>query len=128
MSRQVLVVDDDASVAAVLAGLLKLRGYAVAKAGTAQEARQQASTGRYDVALVDVGLADCCGMALAEELEGEHGLRDRVILMTGGHAPRAYRCVLKPFDYKQLLSLIGEVVGQCEAARPPLAESAEPAA
>lgn len=113
---RVLIVDDETAVTAILTTMLTRRGFVVASAPTAEQGRTRAREGEYDVALVDVGLRDGCGLALADELEAEYGLAGRVILMTGGLAPREARCALKPFNYPALLQLINEVAAQGEAA------------
>lgn len=120
---RVLIVDDETAVAAILTTMLTRRGIVVVSAPTAEEGRTRARSETYDVALVDIGLRDGCGLALADELEAEYGLAGRVILMTGGLAPREERCALKPFNYPALLQLIKELAAQGAAARGAEAES-----
>lgn len=123
---RVLIVDDEQAVTAVLTTMLKRRGLVPESVPSAADARSRASTQRYDVALVDVGLRDADGIELADELESAHGLAGRVILMTGGLAPRLERVALKPFDYTALLRLIGEVAatGRAQGAAAPRAAGA----
>lgn len=69
MVRSVLVVDDDAAVRGLIVRILRSRGHrVVGEAGTVAGALAAARALRPDVALVDVGLPDGNGFALAERL------------------------------------------------------------
>jgi CheY-like chemotaxis protein len=69
VSRSVLVVDDDASFRRIIGRVLSAWGHVVvAEAGGVEEARACAVEWRPDVALVDIGLPDGNGFALAREL------------------------------------------------------------
>ncbi len=66
MSRSVLVVDDDVTFREIVARMLTLAGYRViGEAGTVAEALARAGELRPDAALVDIGLPDGDGFALA---------------------------------------------------------------
>ena len=69
MRRHVLIVDDNTAFRAAARRLLERGGFVVvAEAGNGNEAVQQATTHRLDVALVDVQLPDFDGFEVAERL------------------------------------------------------------
>ncbi|MEA2467111.1 MAG: two-component system, NarL family, response regulator DevR [Thermoleophilaceae bacterium] len=69
MATSVLVVDDDPTFRSLAGRLLSAEGLTVVgEAGTVAEATAAARTLRPDAALVDVGLPDGDGIALAGEL------------------------------------------------------------
>ena len=69
MSRTVLVVDDDAEFRHLVARVLTGWGHTViGQAGTVAQALAGAEELRPDVMLVDIGLPDGTGFALAERL------------------------------------------------------------
>ncbi|MFC0253295.1 hybrid sensor histidine kinase/response regulator [Massilia consociata] len=78
----VLLVDDNGDAAAATAELLRHMGHTVRVAGTATEAIAQAGVRAPDVAILDIGLPDMDGYALAARLrEGQPGLR--LVALTG---------------------------------------------
>ena len=66
----VLIVDDERTFAELLAERLRLRGYAVRVAGTAEAALEQMEDATSDVALLDVGLPGMDGLSLLERIRG----------------------------------------------------------
>lgn len=66
----VLIVDDERTFAELLAERLRLRGYAVRVAGTAEAALEQMEEAPSDVALLDVGLPGMDGLSLLERIRG----------------------------------------------------------
>ncbi|MBQ4125037.1 MAG: response regulator, partial [Desulfovibrio sp.] len=66
----VLIVDDERTFAELLAERLRLRGYAVRVAGTAEAALEQMEDAPSDVALLDVGLPGMDGLSLLERIRG----------------------------------------------------------
>jgi CheY-like chemotaxis protein len=81
----VLIVDDDASFRRLAADLLRGRGYAVAgEAPDGAGALHAAARLRPDAALVDVGLPDMDGVAVARRLAA---VATRVLLTSSGGCP-----------------------------------------
>jgi len=69
MPVSVLIVDDDEGFRRLAVRLLIAAGFTVAgEAGTAAEAGEAAKALRFDAALVDIGLPDGDGSAVATEL------------------------------------------------------------
>jgi ligand-binding sensor domain-containing protein/CheY-like chemotaxis protein/nitrogen-specific signal transduction histidine kinase len=67
----VLLVEDDATVAEVISGLLRTRGHHVRHAAHGLAALTQVATSRYDVALLDLDLPGLDGLALARQLRAQ---------------------------------------------------------
>lgn len=63
-----LLVEDDPTVAEVIAGLLRAQGHHVTHAGHGLAAMAEAATGTFDAALLDLDLPGMDGLALAEQL------------------------------------------------------------
>ena len=83
MAQRVLIVEDDADTAEGLRELVQLWGHepVVADSGTA--ARAAAARERFDVVLLDLGLPDVDGVAIAGELRAALGAAARVVALTG---------------------------------------------
>ncbi|KAF1016090.1 MAG: Aerobic respiration control sensor protein ArcB [Stenotrophomonas maltophilia] len=70
--QQVLLVEDDATVADVVSALLTARGHQVVHAGHALAALREISSGPFDVGLLDLDLPGLSGFELAQHLRN-HG-------------------------------------------------------
>jgi signal transduction histidine kinase len=68
LPQRVLLVEDDATVADVVAGLLRAQGHRVVHAPHSLAALTEASRGRFDAALLDLDLPGMDGLALARAL------------------------------------------------------------
>ena len=66
--RHILLVEDDATVAEVVAGLLRARGHRVTHAAHGLAALTEVVTTEFDVAFLDLDLPGLDGMALARQL------------------------------------------------------------
>lgn len=74
--RRVLLVEDDPTVAAVIAGLLRADGHAVSHVANGLAALSETATQPFDVALIDLDLPGIDGLALARLLRArETGAR-----------------------------------------------------
>jgi len=109
--ERVLIVDDDPSVALLLAHVLGAEGYRCVRAGSIAEARGALAGAAFDVILCDVGLPDGSGLDLVEEAIGgdEHiaavvvsGL-DEVALGERALRIGAYGYIVKPFTANDVL-------------------------
>lgn len=65
----VLLVEDDATMRAVMAVALRQRGYQVGEAATAAEARRALGQQHFDAVLLDLGLPDADGVDVAAEIK-----------------------------------------------------------
>ena len=68
VARRILLVEDDATVAAVTAGLLRAQGHAVEHVANGLAALAAVQAARYDIALIDLDLPGVDGLALARML------------------------------------------------------------
>ena len=66
--KQILLVDDDASLSAIIAQMLGGCGYAVTAAGSAAEAYALLSERRFHLILLDINLPDATGFEVCQEL------------------------------------------------------------
>ncbi len=80
---KVLVVDDYPGAADVTCVLLRLLGHEPAAATTAAQALELAAGFDPDVIILDLGLPDQSGHAVARELRGRGGKRLFIAAMTG---------------------------------------------
>jgi two-component system phosphate regulon response regulator OmpR len=130
---RLLIVDDDASVRAMLREYLGDHGYTVAEAGSGAEMREQIERELPDVVLLDLRLPGEDGLSLARWLR-EHvdvgivmvtasgDVIDRVVGLEIG----ADDYVAKPFDPRELLARVKSVLRRLQA-RPPAAAAEAPA-
>ena len=72
---RVLLVEDHADTARVLAKLLTDSGYEVTTANSAASALQASASKPFDVVVSDLGLPDATGYELMEQIRNRHGLR-----------------------------------------------------
>lgn len=93
--RRLLVVEDHAVVRAALTAMLEQMGFWVATAENAAEAVKWWQRERFDGALIDLGLPDQDGYALARGLREGEATRERAwfIALTAAHGEEARRAV-----------------------------------
>jgi PAS domain S-box-containing protein len=82
--RRVLIVDDNADAADMLALLLQLDGYQVQAVYSSRDALARAQSFRPDVMLLDIGLPEINGYEVAQQLRAIPQLRNlRLVAVTG---------------------------------------------
>jgi CheY-like chemotaxis protein len=82
-ARNILLVEDDAIVAAVISGLLQTQGHCVTHVAHALAALVEVESAHYDVALIDLDLPGVDGLTLARMLrtrEAQQG-NERLVLI-----------------------------------------------
>ena len=133
---QVLVVDDEADIRALIQEILSEEGYGVTVAADADEARSARSDDNFDLILLDIWMPDTDGITLLREWSDNGDLKCPVVIMSGHgtvdtavEATRlgAHDFVEKPLSLAKLLRTVEgalETAGrQASAARgtlPPL--------
>ncbi|MFE0130531.1 response regulator transcription factor [Streptomyces sp. NPDC059037] len=128
----VLVVEDEPSIADVLAIALRYHRFDVMVAGTVRDALALAGRTRPDVALLDVMLPDGDGRALGRELRARRP-ELALVFLTARDAPSEVVGALgfgddyitKPFNIDEVVARIGAVLRRTRAGdvlpqRPPL--------
>src|SRR5512137_2026800 len=110
MSARILIVDDEALIRKSLSQVLATKGYEVASAASASEARRLYSAGEFALVLLDLRLPDASGIDLLRELKAAQP--DLLVIMmtaygsveTAVEAMRlgAYDYVNKPFKSREI--------------------------
>ena len=126
----VLVADDDRSIRTVLTQALGRSGYQVRSTGNAATLWRWVEDGEGDLVITDVVMPDENGLDLIPRIKRVRpDLRVVVMsaqstLMTAVKAAQrgAFEYLPKPFDLKELLSVVGRALAQ---PAPPLAETPE---
>src|SRR5882672_8842078 len=124
----VLVVDDDAAVGTVVAGLLQQGGIESSWVRSAAVALEQLSCGAVDAVVADLRMPDMDGMQLLQEVAARHPDVPVIMITAHGTVPLAVEAmragaadfVLKPFDRQELLYTVRKVL----TAAPPAEKSA----
>ena len=94
--HRILIVDDNADVRTTLREMLSLDGHEVHEAGDGATGIAIARAHAPDVALIDIALPDVDGYEVARRLRsGEHGMRMRLIAVTGFGQPEDERRALE---------------------------------
>lgn len=118
----VLIVEDDPRLRQTIRWTLEDEGFLVAEAGTVQQALDAVDRRRPAVLLLDYGLPDRDGGALADELRArlKQHTPPIVLLTADGRAPekaarvgaRAY--LAKPFDIDDLAAAVRRILGNAD--------------
>ena len=113
---RVLLVEDSEAVRHAFGLLLRDGGYDVMEAGTGREALDSAKASVPDIVLLDLGLPDMKGIAVARELKSDPRTQDISIIALTGRALDADRtaceeagCAVyltKPVDSSYLLQTL----------------------
>lgn len=115
-TRHVLLVEDDATVAEVISGLLQAQGHTVVHAGNGLSAIAELEAQVFDLALVDLDLPGLDGLALAQLIRSR-GYRLPMIAITAradAEAEPAARAagmdafLRKPITGRQLLDAVAQ--------------------
>jgi len=117
-ARKVLIVDDNADAAEMMAMLLSSCGHEVRTAVDAESALRVANEFVPDVMLLDIGLPGIDGHTVARILRRDPRFRDRILIALTGYGSTLDRersldagfdhHLLKPAEVDQLLDLIGQ--------------------
>ena len=80
---QVLVVDDEADIRALIQEILSEEGYGVTVAANADEARSARHDNKFDLILLDIWMPDTDGITLLREWSAAGDLKCPVVIMSG---------------------------------------------
>jgi DNA-binding response OmpR family regulator len=114
----ILLVEDDAGIARFIHRALKAEGYQVTWHTLAAEARPMLASGRFDAAILDLGLPDGDGRDLASEARAR-GIDLPICMLTAraeledklaGFASGADDYLTKPFAMAELIARLGVMV------------------
>jgi DNA-binding response OmpR family regulator len=129
--RNILAVDDDPAMRAMIADYLSEHGFSVRTAAGGSEMTRELSRTTVDLLLLDVRLTDADGLDLVRELRMKSALP--IIVMSGRRRDEVDRVlglelgaddyVTKPFAMRELLARIRAVLRRVDAAPPTQARS-----
>jgi len=121
---RVLVVDDDAKIAAICAEVLSNMGFEVSTAGTIADARRSLREHRPELMLLDVTLPDGDGFAFLEELKAERASSHLSVIFVSARAETSSKVkalklggddyLVKPFDALELGARVESVLRRRE--------------
>ena len=117
MPRRILVVEDEPSIAHLLALALGEEGYEVAVAADGRAALGRLAEARPDLVLSDAMMPHLDGAGLAAAMHADPALRDiPLVLMSAVHTPpdgaAPHAAFLpKPFDLDDLLATVARLLG-----------------
>jgi CheY-like chemotaxis protein len=124
--KRVLIVDDNADAAEMLAMVMKKFGCETHIAHDGPSALALLATFQPELALLDIGLPGMDGYELAQKLRGHPNLANiRLVAVTGyaqkGHIDRAFAAgfdehLVKPVDIKVLEALLSRLPARARAA------------
>lgn len=116
----VLLVDDDEAGRETLGKILRLKGFAVACAGSGREAIALLRERFYHLVVLDIRLPDASGLDLLADIRGLH--EDVMVILATAYASidssigamnrGAFSYIIKPFNVDELLAVIGKALEQ----------------
>ena len=117
-SSQVLVVDDEADIRALIQDILSDEGYGVTAAADANEARDARGDKKFDLILLDIWMPDTDGITLLREWSDDGDLTCPVVIMSGhGTVDTAVEATrLGAFDFVEKPLSLAKLLRTVEAA------------
>lgn len=108
---EVLIIEDERSVADALKMILEDNGYRVCTAVTGQDGIQEALRGKFCLTITDVGLSDMSGFDVIKAICGHKSQMHFIIITSQNLMVEARSCgaagfLLKPFLPSEILELI----------------------
>lgn len=124
--RAILIVEDHPATTAVMARLVRARGFEVVTASSADEARRAVHVHNIGFVITDLGLADGDGWELMTELHEQMGINGAAVSGFGMTADldRSREAgfimhLVKPISVHQLESLLVMARSELEGSSPP---------
>ncbi len=125
---RILVVEDDESVASLLALMLKRAGYQTDIASTGEQALQMASSGRYAALTLDLMLPDMDGLSVLQQLRNSEITEHLPVVVVSAKVEEgrlaingdfpAVDWLAKPIDEARLLSSVQKALPGSNGYRP----------
>ena len=118
MSKKILIVDDEEHIREILSEFLTDQGFSVMEATDGEMAMELFSENQYDLVITDIRMPKMNGLELLSAVKAKDK-KNPVVLMTGydlssneiSNCPfQADGYVLKPFNLKQLLAYVHDLV------------------
>ena len=133
MKNNILLVEDDASLAASLEQVLSLAGYNVTVAADGEAGLEHARAGCFAATVTDFKLPRLSGLELVKQIYAVNRLMPIILMTAHGSAELAieatkwgaYDYLMKPFEMGDLLAMIADGIGQSLSVADPVAISDE---
>jgi len=111
---KLLIVDDEVDFLNSIAQRLEMRGFDVTKAPSGAVALEQAATGAFDLALLDLKMPGMDGTEVLKTLKQEHNYIEVIMLTGHGSIDSAVECtklgafsyLSKPYELEKLLEVL----------------------
>ncbi|MGO1073762.1 ATP-binding protein [Lysobacter sp. CA199] len=110
--RAVLLVEDDPTVAEVIAGLLRVQGHRVTHVGNGLAALAEVATARFDIALLDLDLPGINGLDLALQLRLQGFTQPLVAVTARADADAEPQASAAGFDFFLRKPVTGAMLGE----------------
>jgi DNA-binding NtrC family response regulator len=128
MKNEILLVEDDSSLAQSLERVLALSGYGVTLAPCGEVGRQRVSENRFSAVVADFKLPGLSGLDLVKQIHATNARVPTILMTAHGTADLAieamkwgaYDYLLKPFEMPDLLAMIAEAVAHTALSADPL--------
>ncbi len=123
MKSKILIIEDNSELRWNLVRVLEYNGFEVCGVGSAEEFYSIIKVGKYDIAIVDIGLPDNDDFELVEYLNRETSCkiiilsaRESVEDRVGGYGAGADIYFVKPVESAELIAAIKSLYGKIQAA------------
>jgi DNA-binding response OmpR family regulator len=117
MAERILLIDDDAALAGLLAEYLKPLGYELVAAGSVADGRRRLAAGSFDAVLLDVMLPDGDGLEVCREIRTRSNVPILMLTARGHDEDRIVGLELgaddylpKPFNPRELLARLRAIL------------------
>ena len=121
---RILVVEDDPSIRMGLEDTLKAKGYEVEVVGRGSEGAERATSGRYDLVVLDVMLPDIDGFEVCRRIRASKAARRLPVIILSARGAELDRVrglelgaddyVTKPFSLMELLARVASVLRRAQ--------------
>lgn len=121
MTYRILLVEDDTALTSRIAEFCKRHGHCVLCAGNGQEALDLLAQDSFDLVLMDVKMPVIDGIEATKRIRANPAIAHLpIVFITAMAFPqqqvellalRPHAIFIKPFEYRALLDLIGQIVG-----------------
>jgi len=125
MTHRLLLIEDDARLATMVADYLGEAGFRASVAGTGAEAERQLKRESFDAVILDLMLPDIDGLELCRRIRAHSNIPLLMLTARGDPLDRVVGLELgaddylpKPFEPRELLARVRAILRRQQAARP----------
>ena len=125
MSHRLLLIEDDARLATMVADYLGEAGFRASVAGTGAEAERQLKRESFDAIILDLMLPDVDGLELCRRIRAQSNIPLLMLTARGDPLDRVVGLELgaddylpKPFEPRELLARVRAILRRQQGARP----------